>query len=349
MVTNSATNQQTDNTKMKSDYDLRIKYIIAFLSKSWLYKLCCSKVHGCLRMLDFQNQEVVEPPKILYKYVTRERIDILRNANIRFTPLNNTNDIFEVRESFELVFGPQMKSLAETKIDKFNIDEIDEIYSEELAKRGLDKASRDAVRNYHDKIVPDGFVRMLKSSVKGALPDVFRGMNSPKSKEKLSTKFGNDLICLSMTDRFDISPMWAHYAANSTGFVIAFDTSHSFFQSGENQKLWRVAYFDGKIPALDQNPEKALISKQKDWAYEREWRIYRKREDASHVISGDKEDIHLIDFPTEMVTRVILGLRASSDLEEELGAIIAGKYPNVSMTRVYADCTEGVLKERPVG
>lgn len=62
-------------------------------------------------MPDDQEDDRPLPPSIVYKYVAAQRIDVLRNANIRFTPPLNTNDIFEVRQTFEMLAGPKMQEL----------------------------------------------------------------------------------------------------------------------------------------------------------------------------------------------------------------------------------------------
>ena len=48
------------------------------------------------------------PPPTLYKYVIPDRVDVLKSASIRFTPPLNTNDIFEVRQTFDLIAGPML-------------------------------------------------------------------------------------------------------------------------------------------------------------------------------------------------------------------------------------------------
>lgn len=62
-------------------------------------------------MTDDKEDDRPVPPSVVYKYVAAERIDVLRNGNIRFTPPLNTNDIFEVRQTFEMLAGPKMQEL----------------------------------------------------------------------------------------------------------------------------------------------------------------------------------------------------------------------------------------------
>jgi hypothetical protein len=142
--------------------------------------------------------------------------------------------------------------------------------------------------------------------------------------------------------------MWAHYAANSTGFVIAFDTASQFFRRGEKGELrglHKVNYFDGKITEIIDNPYGALISKQADWSYEREWRLYVKPEAVSKTVPNPDESIQLVEFPKDAVRRVILGLRASTELEERLLRVLRSDYKGVSLVRLKADRASASLIE----
>ena len=53
---------------------------------------------------------------------------------------------------------------------------------------------------------------------------------------------------LSLTQAPDSIPMWAHYAAAHTGFVIAFDTAKSLFKGAiESGKLQPVRYLSERV------------------------------------------------------------------------------------------------------
>jgi DUF2971 family protein len=165
--------------------------------------------------------------------------------------------------------------------------------------------------------------------------------------EKIAAK----QLLLSLTERADSSPMWAHYAANSEGFVIAFDTASEFFRGGENkerQALHKVKYFDGRVPEIMDDPFSALISKQADWAYEREWRLYVDADRITRVLRVQNDEIHLISFPREAVRRFVLGTRASEGLQSRLHSIMIGSYPLCALTRMHADRATSSLIELPV-
>lgn len=67
------------------------------------------------------------PPRFLYKYLSAERVgNVLEGGTVRFTPLMNTNDSFEVRATFDKVAGPKFLSMLKGQIDA--------LWSREFAK-----------------------------------------------------------------------------------------------------------------------------------------------------------------------------------------------------------------------
>lgn len=289
-------------------------------------------------MLDDQDDNRPLPPAIVYKYVAAERIDVLRNGSIRFTPPLNTNDIFEVRQTFELLAGPKMRELFVQQAAAIDINNTLVDAMEDTPLAGM---SPDELKQLFKEATGGDLEASLQGMLSIMLNDtVFPNMNSPKAIDDLLTKLGSDLICLSLTERFDSSPMWAHYAGNSTGFVIAFKTDNNFFRrgnAGERQGLQKITYFDGQIAEVMDDVYAALMSKQEDWAYEREWRLYVKAGQASRTLAVHADTIHLVDFPRQAVQRVILGLRASGQLEAEMQNLLAEHYPYAQLTRVQAD------------
>lgn len=297
-------------------------------------------------MPDYREEDRPLPPPVVYKYVGAERIDVLRNGNIRFTPPLNTNDIFEVRQTFEMLAGPKMQELFAEQATALDINDtlIDAMKDTPLAGMSPDKLKQafQAATGGDLETSLQGIMSILLNDA------IFPKMNSPKVMDDLLTKLGSDLICLSLTERFDSSPMWAHYAGNSTGFVIAFETDNIFFRRGdavERQGLHKITYFDGKIAEVMDDVYAAFMSKQNDWAYEREWRLYVKADQASKTLTVDTDTIHLVDFPREAVQRVILGLRASEELVADMLSLLASQYPHAQLTRLQADRGTASLME----
>jgi hypothetical protein len=288
-------------------------------------------------------------PPIVYKYVTADRVDVLKNRKIRFTPPLNTNDIFEVRQTFDLLAGPKLKGLFAELADEIDIDEQ---ITEALKDSAFAGMTPEAVRTLFSAAMGGDLERALRGQLDSFLHGMFfPAMNTPQSVDTMLTRLGSDLICLSLAEHFDSSPMWAHYAGNSSGFAIAFDTSDAFFRRGDGgnrQGLHKISYFDGRITEVMDDPYTALMSKQSDWAYEREWRLYLKANEATEVREAESDPIHLVEFQKTAVKRVILGLRASASLEADLRDLLARDYPCVRLSRVRADRTTASLIEETV-
>ncbi|MCJ8189896.1 DUF2971 domain-containing protein [Sphingomicrobium aestuariivivum] len=285
----------------------------------------------------------------MYKYVTAERLDVLKHRKIRFTPPVNTNDIFEVRQTFDLLAGPKLKEFFAERVDEIDVDEQ---ITEALKGTPLAGMTAETVRTLFSVTVGGDMDSMLRAQIGSFLNDqFFPTINASQSIDNMLTKLGSDLICLSLTERFDSSPMWAHYAGNSSGFVIAFDTNDALFLRGEEgsrQGLQKITYFDGTIPELMDDPYAALMSKQLDWQYEREWRLYLKAEEAAEIREVGNDLVHLVEFQKTAVQRVVLGLRAAASLEAELSELLERDYPGVGLSRVRADRTTASLIEEKI-
>ncbi|WP_427453592.1 DUF2971 domain-containing protein [Litorimonas sp. WD9-15] len=138
-----------------------------------------------------------------------------------------------------------------------------------------------------------------------------------------------------------VTPMWAHYADNHTGFVLEFDTealkdwSSEFrledviYQEAANDKLNgllelaagtkkpRHSYF-----LLNAAIHTAYFTKLKEWSYERETRLVADPE-AIETIGGHQ----ILFIPTDLITAIIVGpkfptgkLEHSSTVAREIGA-----------------------------
>jgi hypothetical protein len=287
-------------------------------------------------------------PATLYKYVVAERIDVLENASIRFTPPVNTNDIFEVRQTFDLMAGPKMVSFFQEIAPQVDFEETLRGALDEMGLNALSGESAKALVRASGGGDLETMTRSLLGQVIGDMPTL---MNEPANIDRLLDKMASGQLLLSLTERMDSSPMWAHYAAKSAGFVMAFDTRSVFFRRGEKSELnglHKVRYFDDRVGELLDDPFAALISKQADWAYEREWRLYVKPENMTRVVRVNDDDIHLVEFPRDALQRVVLGTRASPELQAQIQAILSRSYPGTRLTRLVADRNSASLNEVPL-
>ena len=120
----------------------------------------------------------------------------------------------------------------------------------------------------------EGFFRPSKL-LKGrdAYKDVTRDIVSSKSAIGIA----------SLTETYESSLMWAHYASNYTGICLEYHTQDLLDCLPDTVNLVRLAYVDRPLlvlPKLARNAENAakgvLSQKHYSWSYEREWRVLAK-------------------------------------------------------------------------
>lgn len=253
-------------------------------------------------------------PDKLYKYVPMERVDILRNLNIRFTQPSALNDPFE----FNLLFT-EIVSIQELR-DQYTKIDINEVIKEELNK--LPEYQR-AILNAVPKDVLDSFLKTTMSSLfnSNRLDELHQNQIAPRTNELKNTisKTLNRLIgILSLSAEQFSPPMWASYADNSKGFVIEFDTSNEFFnrrrsESDEFYHLRKVIYEDRPSSGtMSETSGDIFIRKSLSWKYENEWRMLLPLDKAENKFTTpDGDDIFLFNYPPSAVSGIIFGLNTN--------------------------------------
>jgi hypothetical protein len=116
---------------------------------------------------------------------------------------------------------------------------------------------------------------------------------------------------LSLSERYDSLPMWAHYAQNAKGFVVRFENLENEFLGDATGSLnvLRPVLYSNSISGMTFDPEtqeRLFFSKLSDWSYEREWRVILPLTQCK-VDKG----MHLREINPECVTGVFAGWHVS--------------------------------------
>jgi len=300
---------------------------------------------------DFDNPP--PPPCFLYKYLSAERVgNVLEGGTVRFTPLLDTNDTFEVRSTFDNLVGPKMLSmLAEQMDNTLSEESVRKRIADMLKENGLGWLSPELVLQLAEQQYGGNFMELLRALMQQAVDTMLvPHFNDPENAKKLLDKLGRDLLCFSLSERMDSPPMWAHYADNNAGFVVAFDTENAWFhqrKNGEKTRLQKVAYFDGKLDEPFENPQAAFISKTTDWAYEREWRLYIENGEADLTVGNADDPIQLLEFPPEAVDRIILGAKTRPEIADRIREAVASRYPDAPVMRAVPNRESHTYDEVP--
>jgi hypothetical protein len=152
------------------------------------------------------------------------------------------------------------------------------------------------------------------------------------------------ILVLCLTERNDNHLMWAHYASNSQGFLIGFNSEHPYFDerkspSDQFRHLRKVQYRTIRpVQAKAFSLMDVYLTKGMDWEYEQEWRIFRSPENAAKVENPDAPyPIYLFKFPPAAVVEVILGSNMSEDNRKAITCIITNSshFHHVNLLQAY--------------
>jgi Protein of unknown function (DUF2971) len=129
------------------------------------------------------------------------------------------------------------------------------------------------------------------------------------------------VFCL--TELPDSEKMWAEYADNGTGFVIAFDTTHpSFSRLKTPGRLGKVKYSDEPLGTflgmMAQHGAGFFFRKRMRYALEAEWRSIR----ALHRLEGQPGEIFLAPFQPSCVRGIVI--RSECSVKARLRQLIEG-------------------------
>jgi hypothetical protein len=220
----------------------------------------------------------------LYKYLNPERIDVVENLKIRFTQPLYLNDPYETNP---VITGYDTSEEQWEKIGRI-----------ECERNGF---------NYED------YKHLNVRKVRDAL--------FPRTLQLMQIFFQHQTGILSLSEKHDNPLMWSHYCSNHEGFVIQFNSDHSFFRSNLQEytvdNVCRVIY-SKKRPnsTLEKLTMKDLyFTKSNVWGYEKEWRILKTIKKAETKITNE---ISLFDIPKEVIKAIYLGAACTDELESRL-------------------------------
>lgn len=261
----------------------------------------------------------------LFKYICPERMDVIRNLEIRFTQPDALNDPFELQPHFDTLIAEAdvLANLSESPVDlRPMVKQAYELIPE-LQAIPLDFAMR-AVEEFMStedarQATAEGLRMFLKSMRDGA----------PGLRQVIHRAFNENIGILSLSEIADNELMWAHYADSHKGLVLGFDEQHPFFERRRTKN--DEFYFIRKVRYSDDPPvslatidgDALLITKGRKWSYEREWRMLVPLRDAPRLVPVAGDTVYLFAFPADALQLVILGINTASDTEAEVTNLLS--------------------------
>ena len=137
--------------------------------------------------------------------------------------------------------------------------------------------------------------------------------------EKFGKHVNGNLGIFSLSEREDSILMWAHYASNHKGFVLGFNSEHSFFQRQRDDHrdigtIQQVHYSEERLEVAiaDISTESRMfLRKNSEWGYEKELRLIRRLDKAAEVIRAVDPFIYLFDIPKDAIASITFGMNTS--------------------------------------
>lgn len=252
----------------------------------------------------------------LYKFVGGQAaVRAIVRGSLKFTRIPELNDPSELAELMDR--RAVQASLVEIRANRYTRDQFDWLGCQEATLRLLSPETRILSR----PSTIDRANRMLMSPVYDNMEFMERQLLQTISL--IRSRLG----VLSLTERFDSLPMWAHYGAVAKGYVVRFDDLDRQFPNdatGSLNVVKAVNYVEDLI-GMTHDPssqDNLFFSKFRDWSYEREWRVVSA---LSNCKLSDDRKMHLRDIDSSIVTGVICGWNVPSDelssLKGELSCI----------------------------
>lgn len=250
-------------------------------------------------------------PKLLYKYLHPDRIDVLRNRKIRLTTPRDFNDPFDV---YPIILP-------------YDTKRTEHLWPHESVKTELARryAAAGRLQLLYEQIPIDEFGERRLS----ALP-----------------KYG--ALCLSEVR--DNLLMWSHYAAEHRGLVLELDALSAFLAGARKLTYTdKRAALSFNVNQELLHELSFFYEKSTAWSYEREWRMVSKLCWASEILNLETGQIHLFDLPSTAILGVILGARMSSvDREAIVAALSSPHYRHVHVQHAQMSADTFALEFRSI-
>lgn len=229
----------------------------------------------------------MKKPFTFFKFVSFDRKDILKNGKIRFAPIGEFNDPFELEPVITPVSRQCIEyflSLTDQERNKIEYSDEDFKYS---SMRGRQIEEYESI--YKEKISKYGVLSLTSNA------EI------------------NPLLTVCIPDKKDPRTnilMWSHYADSHKGFIIEFDCEFI-----PNIEIKKVEYSNQRDfltfeDVDDDEFYKVFHKKSEEWFYEQEYRAVLPLSEAAEVL---EDKYHLYEFNKKSVKSITFGCSMSEE------------------------------------
>jgi hypothetical protein len=298
----------------------------------------------------------------IYKYFPSSRRAFFKKPQVRFSPREALNDPFEMSRRWREISTDGLRDYVKDKLNASlpaafsNKELLISMLAEGLVEKGqtLTRAQRKLAENILESKAGRDFLKnQLRVAQEMTLPAVdviFSQLEATFDQVVNNVVSSSGVLCLS-EEAFN-EQMWAHYADQGKGFVVGLNARHSFFThldgSTSRHLLKKVIYTDQHTQNFWRNPYYLFLVKAPGWAYEKEWRMFKKLADSDETILAATPHVHLWNLPPDIIRTVHFGYQYDqSEMSADMASLLAtGASP--AFYKVAANRVAGVLEEQPL-
>ena len=279
----------------------------------------------------------------IYKYFDYHGVDVVRMLQLKVTPPDQFNDLFE--------FTPVAKGgLGDGDLAQLTSEKaMHEIYTALQAKQRVpdfESFKLMVMRNVND---PKSILEIEKSL----------GATMTENCRNLCNHVSQFLGLICFASKRNNLLMWSHYANGHKGLVIAFNSDHRFFTEsarirpvnyppGDERFVWDSSLNPGD-EGYDTMADTFVLTKSHHWQYEGEMRALLQLDGLERRLIGDGVLGYFLSFPPDLIEEVIIGYRASSATEDAIRqAMTIHGIPEDKLLRTQPHLSKFDLKFEPV-
>lgn len=262
-----------------------------------------------------------QAPPLIYKYFNEHGARVIEDLELKVTPPNEFNDLFEVTPR------PSAKPPS--------LEEFEHLMNGEVGQAWLnDRLSHsEKFRRDYDRL--GGNLQGLYKLAVPLMPSI-KQASCDKLLDEISKHFG--IICFCDDPQHLL--MWSHYSDGHTGMVIGFDASKLNLGSIDrvNYVLQRIEH---NFPWQPTSPDqmKAVITSKSDlWRYEGESRVILKLAGLRPQVLDNGKIGYFRAIPPAAIVKIILGFRCS--FAERIRQALARNKITASLQRAKPHPTE---------
>jgi hypothetical protein len=262
----------------------------------------------------------------LYKYVAApEAVAALLRGSLKFTPVDQLNDPMEVFPFFD-----------EAEV------------GESLAGLRRDGCSEEQFRwlihqqNLLGLLAPELLFMSVPQDreLVGQIYGLAAYEHVPLMKQMLAetiARIRSKVGILSLSERSDCVPMWAHYARDASGFAVALDGLERRYPGDETGSLnvAKPVVYSERFLGMTFDPpsqDRLFFAKIDDWRYEKEWRVVRALNQCRQAEAAGSA-LFLDDIEPDHVAAVICGWKVPDEVYSSVSRVAADVNPSVTVAR----------------